>query len=49
MAKATKPVKAKTASQSPAPPKLRSVEIPHSVGVRQLAELLQVNSIDIIK
>jgi translation initiation factor IF-2 len=34
---------------SPAPTKPRSVEIPHSIGVRQLAELLGVSAIDIIK
>jgi len=34
---------------SPTPTKQRSVEIPHSIGVRQLAELLGVSAIDIIK
>ncbi len=34
---------------SPTPTKQRSVEIPRSIGVRQLAELLGVSAIDIIK
>ena len=38
-----------TPDSSPAPTKPRSVEIPHSIGVRQLAELLGVSAIDIIK
>jgi len=49
MAKATKPAKAKTVSKSSPPPEPRSVEIPRSIGVRQLADLFQVNAIDVIK
>jgi len=49
MAKATKPAKAKTVSKSSSSPKPRSVEIPHSIGVRQLADLFQVSAIDVIK
>ncbi len=49
MAKATKPTKAKTVSKSSSPPKPPSIELPHSIGVRQLADLLQVSAIDIIK
>lgn len=37
------------ASQSPASVEERLVDIPHSIGVRQLADFLQVNSIQIIK
>ena len=39
----------KKTSQDPSPPKVRLVEIPHSLLVRQLADLLQVNAIEIIK
>ncbi len=49
MTKATKPAKAETISKDSAPPKLPSVEIPHAIGVRQLADLLQVSAIDVIK
>jgi len=49
MAKATKPAKAKTVSKSSPPPEPRSVEIPRSIGVRQLADLFQVSAIDVIK
>ncbi len=49
MTKATKPTKAKAASKSPSSPKPRSIEIPHSIGVRQLADLLQISALDVIK
>lgn len=48
MIKSTKPAKDTVVDQD-ASPEPRSVEIPHSIGVRQLADLLQVSSIDIIK
>ena len=48
MIKSTKPAKDKVVNQGVSP-EPRSVEIPHSIGVRQLADLLQVSSIDIIK
>lgn len=54
MNKNPKPAKANASpggarNSSPTPTKQRSVEIPHSIGVRQLAELLGVSAIDIIK
>ena len=54
MAKASKPSKApeslaEEASNSSSPPKTLSVEIPQSLSVRQLADLLQVSAVDIIK
>ena len=54
MTKTTKPAKAvappgKTVKSSSSSPKVRSVEIPRSIGVRQLADLLQVSAIDVIK
>jgi len=54
MPKTTKPAKAdapsgETAKSSPSSPKARSVEIPQSIGVRQLADLLQVSAVDVIK
>ena len=36
-------------ASKPAEPETNLIEIPHSVGVRQLADLLQVSAIDIIK
>jgi translation initiation factor IF-2 len=48
MIKSTKPAKDKVVDQGVSP-EPRSVEIPHPIGVRQLADLLQVSSIDIIK
>jgi translation initiation factor IF-2 len=48
MIKSTQPAKDKVVNQDVSP-EPRSVEIPHSRGVRQLADLLQVSSIDIIK
>ena len=54
MAKASKPGEApeslaEEASNSSSPPKTLSVEIPQSLSVRQLADLLQVSAVDIIK
>lgn len=53
MAKASKPEEivetAEKAGDSPASPKARPLEIPRHIMVRQLAELLQVNAIEIIK
>ncbi len=54
MAKVSKPGKAleptvEETSDSSASPKTRSIEIPQSLSVRQLAELLKVSAIDIIK
>ena len=53
MVKASKPEEivetAEKADDSPALPKARPIEIPHHIVVRQLAELLQVNAIEIIK
>ena len=54
MAKASKPSEApeslaEEASNSSSPPKTLSVEIPQSLSVRQLADLLQVSAVDIIK
>jgi len=43
---ATEPI---TKKDSPSTAKARSIEIPHSLSVRQLADLLQVSAIDIIK
>jgi len=40
---------AKKVSKSPSPPKVPLIEMPQSLAVRQLADLLQVNSIQIIK
>ena len=34
---------------SDSPSKTRSIEIPHALSVRQLADLLQISAIDIIK
>jgi len=53
MRKTTKPAKAdapsgETAKDSSSP-KARSVEIPQSIGVRQLADLLHVSAVDVIK
>ncbi len=48
MIKSTQPAKDKVVNEG-VPPEPRSVEIPHSIGVRQLADLLQISSIDIIK
>jgi len=39
----------KKVSKSPSPPKVPLIEMPQSLAVRQLADLLQVNSIQIIK
>ena len=36
-------------ASKPSEPKANLIEIPHSVGVRQLAELLQVSAVEIIK
>jgi len=54
MAKTTKPAKVdapsgETAKSSSSSPKARSVEIPQSIGVRQLADLLQVSAVEVIK
>ena len=53
MAKTTKPAKADAPSgetaKSSSSPKARPVEIPQSIGVRQLADLLQVSAVDVIK
>jgi len=54
VAKASKPGEApeslaEEASNSSSPPKTLSVEIPQSLSVRQLADLLQVSAVDIIK
>ncbi len=49
---AVKPVAepaAERAVKSPAKPKVRTVEIPRSIGVRHLADILQVDSIQVIK
>lgn len=48
MIKSTKPAKDKVVNQDDSP-EPRSVEIPPSIGVRQLADLLQISSIDVIK
>ena len=45
---ALKPL-AERVSNNPSTPKVRLIEIPHTLSVRQLAELLQVGAIDIIK
>jgi len=45
---ATEPV-AKEVSESPSTVKARPIEIPHSLSVRQLADLLQISAIEIIK
>ncbi len=39
----------KGVSDSSSSPEVRSIEIPHSLSIRQLADLLQVSAIDIIK
>jgi translation initiation factor IF-2 len=53
MTKTPKPAKADAPSdetaKSSSSPKARSVEIPQSIGVRQLADLLQVSAVDVIK
>ena len=52
MAKVSKPDDATepiTKKDSPSTAKARSIEIPHSLSVRQLADLLQVSAIEIIK
>jgi len=54
MAKTTKPAKVdapsgETAKSSSSSPKARSVEIPQSIRVRQLADLLQVSAVEVIK
>ena len=53
MRKTTKPAKADAPSgetaKSSSSPKARSVEIPQSIGVRQLADLLQVSAVEVIK
>ena len=45
----TAEVKVEEATPSPEPVKKGQVELPHSMSVRQLADLLQVSAIDIIK
>jgi len=45
---ATEPV-TKEVSESPSTVKARPIEIPHSLSVRQLADLLQISAIEIIK
>jgi translation initiation factor IF-2 len=40
---------AKKVSKSPSPPKVRLIEMPQSLAVRQLADLLEVGSIQVIK
>ena len=45
---ATEPV-TKEVSESPSAVKTRPIEIPHSLSVRQLADLLQISAIEIIK
>lgn len=45
----TAEVKVEEATPPPEPAKQGQVELPHSVSVRQLADLLQVSAIDIIK
>ena len=45
---ATEPV-TKEVSESPSAVKARPIEIPRSLSVRQLADLLQISSIEIIK
>lgn len=47
MVKASKPGREASGDSSPA--KAHSLEIPHSLSVRQLADILQVSAIDIIK
>ena len=54
MAEAGKPsdvleTSAKGVNDSSSPPEVHPIEIPHSLSVRQLADLLQVSAIDIIK
>lgn len=54
MAKASKPEKpvtppAEKAAKEPAQPKVPVIDLPRSIGVRQLAELLNVDSIYVIK
>ncbi len=54
MKKDPEPIKANTppggaSDSAPTPTKPHSVGLPHSIGVRQLAELLEVSAIDVIK
>ena len=49
MVKAAKTAKTGAADQDSSAPKAPSVEISHSVGVRQLADVLQVTAVDVIK
>ncbi len=54
MKKDPEPIKANTPpggapDSAPTPTKPRSVVLPHSIGVRQLAEMLEVSAIDVIK
>ncbi len=39
----------KVVNETPAPPKAQVLEIPHTLSIRQLADLLQASAIDIIK
>jgi hypothetical protein len=54
VAKASKPAKVeepldKKVSEASSSPKVPSIEIPHALSVRQLADLLQTSAVDIIK